>query len=328
MLIDDLAVSRSLFTPLDTIFAIFGLGAIIALVIVYSRRQPLICFCVIFFLLNHLIEGSFSSLEMIHLHRNYLPSLLLFVPLALGILHLFDWQSKKKPMLIILCGTLVFFLILQGITVYIQNDIFRDELSLWSDNAKKMPYLHRTRQNHGLALLNTGRFEEGIAEMMAAQNGKMTGSTRQLCLTYSAIGQYYYYVRQYEKSWQNFHKALTICPPATSDVYMQKAMSFVFITMAQMAMDQKRGADAELMAGEAIRLKSDHVDYYVILAEIFLSQGKAGEAVSQAQMILRMDPNRIEPFSFLSRAFELKGNTKMAGHYRGVFENLKKNRQP
>lgn len=326
MLIDDMVVSKSLFMPFDTIFAFFGLGAVVVLLILYSRRQPLICFCVLFFLLNHLIEGSFTSLEMIYLHRNYLPSLLLFVPVALGTLNLLDRMSAKKTILIILGGSLVFFLILQGITVYIQNDIFRDELSLWSDNAQKMPHLHRTRQNHGLALLNAGHFDEGMKELTAALNGKMSGSIRHLCLTYSAIGQYYYYVRQYEKSWPNFHAALQICPPSASDIYMQKAMSFTYIIMAQMAMHEKRGADAELLAGEAIRLKSDYVEYHVILGEIFLKQGKAEETLSQARVILRMDPNRLEPFFLMSRAFALKGNDKMAVHYRDVFENLKKKR--
>jgi tetratricopeptide (TPR) repeat protein len=324
MLIDDLEVSRSLFQPLDTIFAIFGLGVIVALIIAYSRRRPLMCFCVLFFLLNHLIEGSFSSLEMIHLHRNYLPSMLLFVPVALGGLNLLDWQSKKKSMLIILCGAMVFFLILQSMTVYIQNDIFRDELSLWSDNAKKMPHLHRTRQNHGLALMNAGRMEEGLTELDAALNGKMSGSTRHLCLTYSAMGQYYFHTKQYDKSWPKFSKALEICPPAALDIHMKKAMSFVFFIMAQMALDQDRGADAELMAQEAIRLKSGTVDYEILLGETFLKQKKAEDAIKQAQLILQMSPHRLEPLSMLSRAFKLQENTRMADHYRGAFENLRK----
>lgn len=324
MLIDDLEVSRSLLQPLDTIFALLGLGAMVALLILYSRRQPLLCFCVLFFLLNHVIEGSFSSLEMVYLHRNYLPSLLLFVPVALGILHLLDWQAGKKPMVFILSGALVFFLIVQGVTVYLQNDIFRDELSLWSDNAKKMPHLHRTRQNHGLALINAGRMEEGLTELTAALKGKMSGSKQHLCLTYSAMGQHFFHAKQYKKSWLHFSKALEICAPASSDMHMQKAMSVAFIFMAQMALEENRGADAELLAREAIRLKSRQVDYHLVLGEVYLKQGKSWEAIEQARIVLQLHPDRMEPWAIFARAFALEGNDRMADHYKRVMANLQK----
>lgn len=324
MLIDDMDVSRSLISPPDTIFAIFGLGVVVVLLFLYSRRAPLLCFCILFFLLNHAIEGSFSSLEMVYLHRNYLPSLLLFVPMAIGFLNILDWQTQKLSMLLILSVTLVFFLFLQGITVHIQNDVFRSDLSLWRDNAQKMPHLNRTRQNYGLSLINAGYLNEGMKELMAALDGKMSGSKRHLCLTYSAIGQGYQHLQQYKKAWPYYHKAVTLCTPESSDIHMQKAMSFAYIFMARMALQEKRAGDAALLAEKAISMNPRQIDYHLEYAEALLAQKKSGEAIKKAQELARMSPGREEVLAILSRAYALEGDTRRSEHYKEAFMNLKK----
>jgi len=324
MLIDDLEVSQSLLVPLDTLFAIAGLGVLLAFIVIYSRRWPLLCFCMLFFFLNHIIEGSFTSLEMIYYHRNYLPSLLLFVPVAIGILNLIDYYTERTSMLVVLTVSLVFYLIIQGVTVYIQNDVFRDELSLWSDNAKKMSHLHRTRQNHGIALLNAGLYEEGLAELKEALNGKLTGSNRHLCLTYSTIGQAYQVMRQFSLAWPYYHKAITACPEESSDVYMQRAMSFVFIRMARMALDEGRAGDAELIAGKAIRMHPQQLDYRLTLSDILLKQGKSQEAIQEAQAMIRINPGMLKTLEIFSKAYSLKGDTYRAEYFKNAFLNLQK----
>ena len=49
------------------------------------RIFPVVGFSLLFFLLNHLIESSVIALEILFEHRNYLPSMFLFLPVAMGV---------------------------------------------------------------------------------------------------------------------------------------------------------------------------------------------------------------------------------------------------
>ena len=61
-----------------------------------ARRKPLLSFCMLFFFLNHLVEGTVIPLELIYEHRNYIPSMLFFVPVAYGMVRCLDYFSYRK----------------------------------------------------------------------------------------------------------------------------------------------------------------------------------------------------------------------------------------
>jgi hypothetical protein len=63
---------------------------LIALAIKQYRSWPYLSFGVLFFFLNHLIESSIIPLELVFEHRNYIPSMFLFVPLANGLWAILD----------------------------------------------------------------------------------------------------------------------------------------------------------------------------------------------------------------------------------------------
>ncbi len=71
---DDIIVSRDLFTPLTTIIAVTGLLALTTAAILAISRAPLFSFGILFFLVGHSLESSILPLELLHEHRNYLPS--------------------------------------------------------------------------------------------------------------------------------------------------------------------------------------------------------------------------------------------------------------
>ena len=83
MLIHDMEISKSLFDPWTTIAAVIVLLLILAAAVLISRKRPLISYCIIFFFVNHLIEGSFISLEH-YLRASELPSCDAFSSLCLS----------------------------------------------------------------------------------------------------------------------------------------------------------------------------------------------------------------------------------------------------
>lgn len=73
--LDDFPVSRGLFDPPSTSYALLAWLLAAVLAVRYWRRFPLPCFGLAWFLVGHGLESSFVPLEIAHEHRNYLPSL-------------------------------------------------------------------------------------------------------------------------------------------------------------------------------------------------------------------------------------------------------------
>lgn len=84
---DDFIVSRGLNDPPETVLALFLLFVSFGLLLVLAAKRKLILvvFGVGWYLIGHLLESTILPLELVHEHRNYLPSiglLLAFVFLA------------------------------------------------------------------------------------------------------------------------------------------------------------------------------------------------------------------------------------------------------
>ena len=77
-----------------------------------------------FIFLNHVIESSFIPLEMIYEHRNYIPSMFFFVPLAIVMLAVHRLFSYKKAIQFTMVAVFTFLLSAQGHTVFVRNALF------------------------------------------------------------------------------------------------------------------------------------------------------------------------------------------------------------
>lgn len=82
---DGYVVSRGLFDPPTTLFALAAIGALLAVGIALRRRAPAVSCAILFFFAGHLLESTTIPLELYFEHRNYLPALLLFWPLGRAI---------------------------------------------------------------------------------------------------------------------------------------------------------------------------------------------------------------------------------------------------
>ena len=144
----DIPISTSLLNPWTTLPAI---GIIIALIMggfYLLRKRPLFGFAVIFFFMNHVIESTIIPLELVYEHRNYLPSMFLFVPIAAGFITLLNYYRNKQK---VIFGSLCFFiaaLILSlGSGTYIRNMVWANEKVFWEDAMVKAPGLARPPHN-------------------------------------------------------------------------------------------------------------------------------------------------------------------------------------
>lgn len=74
---DDFPLSKSLFQPWNTVFAILGIVGLLLLATYNLLRKKAIwlTFAILWFFVAHSMESSLIALELIYEHRNYLPSI-------------------------------------------------------------------------------------------------------------------------------------------------------------------------------------------------------------------------------------------------------------
>ena len=136
----DITLSKSLFHPWTTLPAIGVICALIIGAFLLAKRYPLLSFAILFFFLNHAIESSVLALEIVFEHRNYLPSLFLFLPIAAGLYRLLLQQRQNNRMVYGIMAIAVTFMITSvGLCTYSRNETWATVTTLWADAAKKAP---------------------------------------------------------------------------------------------------------------------------------------------------------------------------------------------
>ncbi|MEW6079346.1 MAG: hypothetical protein AB1724_16185 [Thermodesulfobacteriota bacterium] len=136
----DFSLSRSLFDPPITFLAVFSILGLIAAAILFRRRRPLFSFATLFFFVNHIVESSIFPLELMFEHRNYLPSLFLFMPVAVGVRCLMNRCRHDRRIdypAIAVCIPAV--IVALGMFTYERNAVWGSTVVLWYDAMKKAP---------------------------------------------------------------------------------------------------------------------------------------------------------------------------------------------
>lgn len=102
---DQIRASTGLLTPISTLPALITILGLIIGAWLMRRRAPLLALAILFFFAGHLIESTTIPLELYFEHRNYLPAVLLFWPLAIWLVKPGEAQRVRILLAgIILCG--------------------------------------------------------------------------------------------------------------------------------------------------------------------------------------------------------------------------------
>jgi tetratricopeptide (TPR) repeat protein len=136
----DFAASTSLLSPWTTGLSLITIMCLVAAAIWRIRRWPLVSFAILFFFVNHLVESTIIGLELVFEHRNYLPSMFMFLPVAAGMSRGLDHFRHRST--VVYCALWVFIPLLivgLGSGTYIRNRTWADPLTLWEDAMVKAP---------------------------------------------------------------------------------------------------------------------------------------------------------------------------------------------
>ncbi|CAK8714460.1 Tetratricopeptide repeat-containing protein [Candidatus Electronema halotolerans] len=209
----DIVLSTSLFSPWTTLPAILTIFLAVSSSLFFLKKHPLFCFPVLFFFLNHTVESTIVPLELMFEHRNYLPSLFLFLPVGIVVAHIL-YSTPQQPVFrqitAILCTSL--FLIISGHATYTRNQAWATEESLWTDAVRKAPNSSRVAHNLGMRYLQSSQYQHAYhyfnLSLKNAENSPTPETTKKISL--SGMGSVSYMLGRYQQALMFFDECLDI----------------------------------------------------------------------------------------------------------------------
>jgi tetratricopeptide (TPR) repeat protein len=298
----DVTISSSIFQPWTTFPAILLTIAFVCAGFSQIRKRPLIALAILFFYLNHIIESSIIPLELIFEHRNYLPTLFLFLPVAAAFVNMPDYFEKRTQAIrAVLSAVAMLLIIAMGSGTYIRNRAWATEVSLWQDAMEKAPQSARPLTNlawqkaHGP---NSGpdQFDEALTLYEKALSLQKSRSSINPGIMENMAG-IYFRKGQTLKAIELLEKALVISPEYAKGRY----------DLTQYLITQGRWDEACAHADFLLSKNDDHEGYLNLKGLILLHQKRYDEAIEYLRKSLSIAPLFKQTWLRLGVAYSLNG---------------------
>jgi protein O-mannosyl-transferase len=308
----EVRLSTSLFTPWTTLPAIFFWVAWSGTALYLARKHPLVSFCLLFFLVNHIIEGSIIPLELIYEHRNYLPSMTIYLLLSLGIMAVFKELGRKKSVHGLFALLVCTFLVVQGHSVILRNDLFAHPLILWSDNAEKSPGLSRVHTNLGRAYDGLGMHEKARQSYINAIEADRFHRHSLRAVPLLNLGNLYLRDGDIYKALELYDQSLAINP--------KQWQAMQGMTSALLIRGDIESAEAAIK--QALTLFPGNHALWNLYVIVLLKQSEYKLAIEQSQDIRTYSPGSNLPLKVLGEAHYRLGEHDLAGQYWQEYSNM------
>lgn len=303
-LLHDFDVSRSLLIPPSTLAAIIGLLILAGLAIRYHRRHPLFSFAILFFLINHLVESTILPLELVYEHRNYLPSMFLYLLVALGMQRLIDYFSYRRSIHALAVITTVVLVFSIGHTTIRRNKVFRNEYTLWTDNIRKAPYLSRPHNNLGAWYWDRGYTEPAFRESSMAVNLNKFSRLPLAAVAHENIGMYYLQTKKmYKEALLEFQRS--------HDIAKANTHPRTWYGMAIASLKLGKLDDADRFIKKGLALMPDFPEMLLVQGMIFVQSGQIPKALKCFHRAASQNENDSRAYMALAATYmKLEENRK------------------
>jgi tetratricopeptide (TPR) repeat protein len=329
----DILISKSLLDPVTTLLALATLAGLVAAAVYLAKRQRLLSFCIFWFLGNLVIESSVIGLEIAFEHRNYLPSMLVFL---FAVVLIFRHIRIRWVAAGIVCAAGVVLCI----WTYERNQVWRNELMLWGDCVQKSPQKPRPHNNFAVALVRQGKLDEAIAHYSEAlgikpdyaeahfnlgvslsRQGKFKEAVYHLSEmlrlnpghagAHNNLGTILHEQGELNAAITHYNEALRISPEYPRAHY----------NLGVALNSAGKTNEAINHYNEALRANPLHAKAYYNLGLVLSKIGKPDEAVSHFFEALRIEPDYAAAHFSLGSVLQDQGKFKEAiGHYARVLE--------
>ena len=299
----DVTVSKSLLHPWTTLPSFLIILSLIGLGLKWMTTRPLLSFAVLFFFVNHLIESTVIGLELVFEHRNYLPSLFIFMPVAAGIDRLVrHYGSSNILMQRVLVSGVVFLIVGFGTGTFIRNQVWANEKMLWEDTLEKAP--NSIRAHHELAYQyyeKNGNYE---AALFLYHRGLNLGGQNvyEKTLSLNNIASIHFTRGEYDKAESYWKEAIAAYPKYKQAYYR--------LALTQTRMGEWNKA-AETLAAIIDREPFDP-NCLRLNGMILLQENKPEVAIGYFRKSIKVNPHDWQSLMYLGVAFSMTGHTEKA----------------
>ena len=307
-ILHDISISHSLIDPPTTIVSIFIILGILSLSILKSRQWPFVSYCIIFFFLNHLIESSVFPLELAFEHRNYIPSMLFFAPVAILLIWALQGLSKKRSMRVIISIFIILVLVGQGHSTFVRNVIWKTEEGLWMDAVDKYPKLPRPYHNLAKYYSDRGYREKAMTLYHKALTLKRGPHYISHHMTHYNLALEYIHFDQREEAIEHLRKALEIAP----------GFANAYNNLGVLMMKQGKYDEAFHNFISALTYDENNATAHNNLAFILLKKGRVDEALGESRKALALQKDFTRAFYNLGVIYKHKKRFSEAKHYLGL----------
>ncbi len=279
-LVHDIPISKSFISPPSTLISILFILSLIGLSWRVRKRAPLLSFAIAFFFINHVIESTLLPLELIYEHRNYIPSMFLFLPISYAFVRCVaaGIQGNGSFLWVYLVPGIVICLFI-GLTFH-RNQDWRSEETLWNDAIQKAPGL--ARPYHNLAV---DYYEKKGNYVKALELYKTAISKRDLrsdhkVNTLDNIASIYFRMGKYNAALEYTEKALVLNNNHESALYNK---CLILISMDQLV-------EAETIVKQLLGMHSQNLDYRALYGFVLMKMSSYIEAEKQLAAVVAANP--------------------------------------
>jgi Flp pilus assembly protein TadD len=277
----DIQVSTSLLDPWTTLPAMVLILFLVVFGIFQIKRRPILAFGILFFFLNHTIESTILPLELYYEHRNYLPTLFIFWPVAEWLKRLLTYFRLKGSIayrgFIVLLTVILFGL---SFGTYVRNSVWATEKSLWEDVRMKAPGIARPYQGLAAQHARAGQYDIAFNLYERALALKHPTPKVSQAHSFNNMGNIQMYRRNYAEAIKLYQAALKIYPGHEKSLYN---MTLALINCG-------RWQEAYKHADMLIAKFAVNASYFNLKGLILMKQGRYQEARSVLLEALKIAP--------------------------------------
>ncbi len=337
-----ITISESLLTPPATLICALALLAVLAGAVSMAKRQPLIAFALLFFFLNHLVESTILPLELVFEHRNYVPSMFIFLPIAIILLRSISYFSSKRRTQLLISAFTTLLIIGVGHATYMRNFAWQSEESLWLSCLQNYSDSFRAHHNLGRAYHRRGEYDKALKEYHRALRCKSLHSHKEKGMTYFNLGLLAFDANEYDSARFYYLKALQLdpcCPGAHNNlagvlneegepserIHQELLMAVecnrpveVPLALSNLGiLFMKRGQAEEALASleKALELDPHNQMTLLRLGYVHKVEGRLGTASVYFLKALELDKRNLETLLYMAELHLLAGNTGQANEY-------------
>jgi len=276
----DIVISSGLFRPNTTFISIILIVTILLYSTYYFFKFKIISFALLFFFINHMVESTIVGLELYFEHRNYLPSMFIYLAIAYYLSYTYTYLHKNKKVLakFFIVIFIVGILVSQGNATFLRNDMWKNEIFLMEDSIKKAPENIRPYISVSTMYMRLNMFDKARQYLIEAENLYKKDPERYQ-VNFTAL-LYYTAAILYTYEWEkkDIDKAISLlyksCELYPVDHLPHAALGALLFQKGEYQQAEQAMVNASLLQEDLSPV------FYSNFGHVLYSNGKINEAIS------------------------------------------------